>query len=75
MLARWLVGQGLSKEAVDELNRAFAKDPDNAAALAVIAELFGEQRAEQVAAYTEYQWHKDADSDPFVEFLNQGALS
>ena len=40
-------------------------------ALAVIARLFGPERAEQVAAFTEYQWHTDADSDPFVQFLNQ----
>ena len=44
-------------------------------ALAVIANLFGTERAEQVAAYTEYQWHRDADTDPFVAFLNQGDLS
>ena len=43
-------------------------------ALAVIATLFDEARADQIAAYTEYQWHKDADADPFVEYLNQGAL-
>ena len=40
-------------------------------ALAVIARLFGEERAQQVAAFTEYQWHTDADSDPFVQYLNQ----
>lgn len=44
-------------------------------ALAVIARLFGTATAEQVTRYTEYQWHTDADSDPFVEYLNQGALS
>lgn len=44
-------------------------------ALAVIANLFGEERANGVAAYTEYQWHKDADVDPFAELLNQGDLS
>ena len=44
-------------------------------ALAVIANLFGAERAEQVAAYTEYQWHKDADVDPFAELLNQGDMS
>lgn len=43
-------------------------------ALAVIEDLFGAERAEQVAAYTEYQWHRDPDSDPFVQYLNQGAL-
>lgn len=40
-------------------------------ALAVIAKLFGTERAESVARYTEYQWHRDADSDPFVQYLNQ----
>lgn len=40
-------------------------------ALAVIARLFGEERAQQVARFTEYQWHTEADVDPFVEFLNQ----
>jgi len=43
-------------------------------ALAVIADLFGQERAEQISAFTEYQWHQDADSDPFVQYLNQGAL-
>ncbi len=43
-------------------------------ALAVIADLFSAERAEQVAAYTEYQWHRDADSDPFAQYLNQGSL-
>lgn len=40
-------------------------------ALGVIADLFGNDQAEQVAAYTEYQWHRDADTDPFVQYLNQ----
>ncbi len=40
-------------------------------ALAVIERLFGTERAQQVAAFTEYQWHTDADVDPFAEFLNQ----
>ena len=43
-------------------------------ALAVIADLFGTERAEELATLTEYQWHRDADSDPFVAYLNQGAL-
>jgi transcriptional regulator GlxA family with amidase domain len=43
-------------------------------ALAVIEDLFGTERAEQIAAYTEYQWHRDPDSDPFVAYLNQGQL-
>lgn len=40
-------------------------------AVAVIARLFGEQRAREVCAYTEYQWHEDADHDPFIAFLNK----
>jgi transcriptional regulator GlxA family with amidase domain len=43
-------------------------------ALAVIAQLFDQERAEQIAAMTEYQWHRDADVDPFVSYLNQGPL-
>jgi len=42
-------------------------------ALAVIANIFGQERAELIATYTEYQWHRDADTDPFVKYLNQGA--
>jgi putative intracellular protease/amidase len=41
-------------------------------ALAVIARLFGTERAEAIAAFTEYQWHRDPDTDPFVRYLNQG---
>lgn len=45
-------------------------------ALAVIARLWGEERAEQIAIATEYEWHRDADVDPFVKYLNQApALS
>ncbi len=40
-------------------------------ALAVIARLFGDDAAQQVAVATEYTWHRDADVDPFVEHLNQ----
>ena len=41
-------------------------------ALAVIARLYGQDRAEQIAAWTEYEWHQDAAWDPFVKYLNQG---
>ncbi len=41
-------------------------------ALAVIERMFGAQRARTVAEFTEYQWHTDADADPFAKFLNQG---
>ena len=42
-------------------------------ALAVIASRFGKERAEQVAIFTEYQWHRDAEHDPFVTYLNKAA--
>lgn len=37
-------------------------------ALAVIARLYGEKAAEQIANGTEYQWHRDANVDPFAKF-------
>ena len=40
-------------------------------ALGVIERLFGRERAEAVALVTEYQWHSDAATDPFVAYLNQ----
>lgn len=42
-------------------------------ALAVIARLYGASAAESVARFTEYQWHTDADDDPFKAYLNQAA--
>jgi transcriptional regulator GlxA family with amidase domain len=44
-------------------------------ALAVIARFFGEETAVAIANGTEYQWHRDADNDPFVEFLDGGAAT
>ena len=44
-------------------------------ALAVIERLHGTERALEVAAYTEYQWHRDADTDPFENSLNKGDLN
>jgi hypothetical protein len=44
-------------------------------ALAVIARLYGRERAEQIAIQTEYTWHTDADCDPFAAYLNQGVAS
>jgi transcriptional regulator GlxA family with amidase domain len=41
-------------------------------ALAVIARLFGPERAETIAALTEYEWHRDPSWDPFARYLNQG---
>jgi putative intracellular protease/amidase len=37
-------------------------------ALHVIERLYGTQAAEGIADGTEYQWHRDADNDPFVRF-------
>jgi transcriptional regulator GlxA family with amidase domain len=37
-------------------------------ALHVVARLFGEETAQKVVNGTEYQWHKDADKDPFAKF-------
>lgn len=34
--------------------------------LAVIARLYGEDLAEKIASAAEYQWHRDAASDPFA---------
>ena len=38
-------------------------------ALGVIANLYGEDKAQSVGDFAEYQWHKDANSDPFVQYL------
>ena len=35
--------------------------------LALIAKLHGEETAEKVAAFAEYEWHHDASWDPFAE--------
>jgi len=35
-------------------------------ALHVIARLYGQERAENIALLTEYQWHRDANNDPFA---------
>jgi len=43
-------------------------------ALAVIARLYGLERAQQIAVFTEYEWHREADRDPFAQYLNQGDL-
>ena len=39
--------------------------------LAIIERLFGEETANNIMASAEYTWHRDADSDPFVEDLNK----
>ena len=43
-------------------------------ALAVIARLFGRERAQWIANLTEYVWQDDPNRDPFYRFLNQGKL-
>jgi putative intracellular protease/amidase len=43
-------------------------------ALAVIQRLFGPEAAQNVVNYSEYQWHQEADIDPFESLLNQGQL-
>ena len=43
-------------------------------ALAVIAGLFGGERAEQISVLTEYEWHRDPAWDPFVKYLNQASI-
>jgi transcriptional regulator GlxA family with amidase domain len=43
-------------------------------ALAIIARLYGRERARQIAEYTEYEWQDDPTRDPFAKFLNQGKL-
>jgi putative intracellular protease/amidase len=43
-------------------------------ARAVSERLFGSERAEAIAVLTEYEWHRDPSWDPFVQYLDQGAL-
>lgn len=44
-------------------------------ALAIIARLYGQERAELIATGTEYEWHRDPNWDPFVQYLNKGDFS
>ena len=39
-------------------------------ALALIARLLGEETASQVATWSEYDWHRDPDWDPFARIHN-----
>lgn len=39
-------------------------------ALAIIKKLWGDDRADTAASYTEYSWNRDADNDPFASELN-----
>ena len=41
--------------------------------LAVISRLWGEEAANEAAAFAEYSWHRDPDTDPFVEDLDRGS--
>ena len=43
--------------------------------LALIAKVWGQEAAEDAAAGAEYTWHRDADNDPFIDHLNEGAKS
>ncbi len=45
--------------------------------LALISKLFGEETAVGIANATEYEWHRDPDTDPFSKYLNaaMGALA
>lgn len=44
-------------------------------ALALIARLHGRERAERIAALTEYEWQDDPSRDPFHRHLNQGNVT
>ncbi len=44
-------------------------------ALGIIARLYGRERADEIAARTEYEWQSDPARDPFVKYLNQGNAS
>jgi transcriptional regulator GlxA family with amidase domain len=43
-------------------------------ALAIIARLFGNERAEAITIGAEYIWHRDANVDPFAQYLNEGSI-
>lgn len=43
-------------------------------ALGVISNLFGRDAAERAAMVSEYEWNDDASYDPFVKYLNTGAV-
>ena len=44
-------------------------------ALAVIAKIYGEERAQEIAVMTEYEWQSDPNHDPFTQYLNQGNIA
>ena len=41
--------------------------------LAVIARTWGQEAAEAAADFAEYNWHRDADTDPFIKDLDKGS--
>jgi len=41
--------------------------------LAVIARTWGEEAAENAAAFAEYSWQRDPNQDPFIEDLDKGS--
>ncbi len=42
-------------------------------ALAIIERLFDTETAQAIAVGTEYTWHRDANTDPFIAYLNAAA--
>jgi transcriptional regulator GlxA family with amidase domain len=44
-------------------------------ALGIISRLYGEERAQEIANITEYEWQKDPTTDPFTRFLNRGSAA
>jgi len=72
---KWASSQGSKvkwvKEArwVDDGNRVTSSGVSAGIdmALAVIARLYGQETADRLAIYTEYEWHRDATWDPFAK--------
>ena len=70
----WVCGQGTGvnwqpKARWVEDERFFTSSGVSAGidmSLAVIARLLGEQQAEQVATWSEYEWQRDPSRDPFA---------
>ncbi len=70
----WVAQQGEQVEWVREArwvrDRSFATSSGVSAgidmALAIVAEFFGEERAEALRVNTEYDWHRDPGWDPFA---------
>ena len=43
--------------------------------LGVIQKFYGQERAERIAVLAEYEWHREAATDPFAEYIDQGDLT